>query len=271
MLIGLGCLFIVLLAALLGKWAGSLADAWTLVQQSPGKALYFTAFALLLLLCAAAVPFGLMLLIYAWWSFALVVVSRFYVLLGLPLASVEGLPTFYYRRYRDRYTSDWVKEYVVNHIEVGGKRFRLDDFVSSKLPQGHEPVYQSYQRWVQRWIQPSSESDCRGAKRITLPFRAWYVPSTRLLVSIEWPVWAERRKLDLLEQSYAALLHPPVNTPRPQTRLREYLEFYHKLKPLRAGLRDVPEESREQAEEQLDLLAFFMEWGADALKKGPHK
>jgi hypothetical protein len=201
--------------------------------------------------------------IHAWWSFALVVVSRFYVFFGLPLVSAEGSPTFYYRRRRGPSRAPWIKEYMLNSVEIGGLRFRLDEFVSSKLPEGDKALRVN----CSGWTLVVGESDSSRGERIELPVRAWYVPSTRLLVRVEWPVWAQLRKLDLLEKSFAESLRggPEVNTPREQARIRE---FYHQLESLRASLQPgVPEEARRKAEERLDLLAFCSEWGLGVLEQ----
>jgi hypothetical protein len=192
MSIVVGCLFIWLVVGLLGKEAGSMADFWALAQRSPGKALGLTTFALLLsVIGIASVPLGLGMVIYAWWSFALVVISRFCILSGSPLAKAEGPPTFYSRRLWKKNTP-WIREYIVHHVEIGGLEFRLDDLVTSKLPEGREALSINY--WG--WTRILSESYSSMMKRVDLPFRAWYVPSTRILVRIDSPVWPELLKLE---------------------------------------------------------------------------
>jgi hypothetical protein len=106
---------------------GSPAGAQTLAQQSPGKALTVAIISLLLALVGAAgILAGPIVFLKAWWSFALVLVSRFHVLFGLPLATVEGPPTFTSRHiWSTSYDAFRHRPWSIRGVEIGGQRFRL--------------------------------------------------------------------------------------------------------------------------------------------------
>lgn len=204
---------------------------------------------LLALVALVVVAIYLRLLVKVWMTFFRIVHARSYVMAGQPLASVEGEPSFSGGRQSAGRTGGKAPD----KLDVGPIKFDLDH-----CGRVEELLELRTKNFVDVEASPAGLD---FGFRLRVPVRAWYVPSSRVLVRVEMRALGQSEvvgRAEILERALTDWFASQAAELPEEDKLKTK-RLIDELQSLKARLaHGAP--GRAEAEDRLAELELFLSW-----------